>query len=531
MITEATETGGQSRVGTAAAVLVTVLILWTYVTVSYNQISDGRLFVDDFPADAAFIIDIILRISAGQVPHVDFTLHLGALPYVMAGLADAPTPIEGFFIAQTLFTGVCLAIGLWVWWTRLGALSGPLLLVFILILGQTVSLPTRPDVTLAVFYNRWGWVLTLLFACQTLLPSRSRDWRTFDGAVTGLLGFCLFATKITFFVGILPAAILCNALRGQWREMLWGFFTFAALVLVVFVAEPALWPGYLENMAWAASNPLRPKAGGDMIGLLTGAAFWGYTAVIAIFLLLALRSRGVTEALWLTLAAIGFYFIQYQNFGNAPFWLLFLAIFAMVQAGQSDDGRWNVTRAAWALLSAAYVLYAVTLLLPMVYGMLQYGPRMEAKMRTPFPPEGPIVTGVRFPPADIGPIVSENTLTFEEPTPYTGDPECRFISGWAGSFLAIAETLKDLPGPAFITDSISPHWYLVGVEPVRGLALWNYGSVRGIENTDFVIVPKCALKPDFKREILREIDRTGEVLTPFLETEHAMVYRRAASGN
>ena len=531
MNSEATETRGQSRVGAAAAVLVTVLILWTYATVSYNQILDGRLFVDDFPADTAFVVDVILRISGGQVPHVDFTLHLGALPYVMAAFADAPTPIQGFFIAQTIFTGVCLLFGLWVWWTRLGTISGPLLLIFILILGQTVSLPTRPDVTLAMFYNRWGWVLTLLFAAQTLLPSRSRDWRAIDGAVTGVLAFCLFATKITFFVGLLPAALLSAAIRRKWREMLWGLLTFAVLVLLVFLAEPALWPGYLENMAWAASNPLRPKAGDDLLGLLTGSAFWGYTAVFAIFLLLALRSRGLTEALWLTLAAIGFYFIQYQNFGNAPFWLLFLAIFAVVQAGQSDDRRWNVTRAAWALMSVAYVFYAVTLLLPMIYGMLQYGPQAEAKIRVPFPPDGPIVTGVRFPREHIGPIVSENTLTFEEPAPYTQNPECQFVSGWAGSFLTIAETLRDLPGPAFITDSISPHWYLAGVEPVRGLALWNYGSVRGIENTDFVVVPKCALKPAFKREILREIDRSEEVLTPYLETEHATVYRRAASGN
>ena len=107
--------------------LAAILIGWAFVAIARAQIGDGRLFVEDYPADTAFVIDVILRIAAGHVPHVDFTLHLGAMPYLLAAATGGATPVESFLIGQAIFTGLCLLLGLWIWWTRLGPISGPVL--------------------------------------------------------------------------------------------------------------------------------------------------------------------------------------------------------------------------------------------------------------------------------------------------------------------------------------------------------------------------------------------------------------------
>ena len=504
--------------------LAAILIGWAFVAIARAQIGDGRLFVEDYPADTAFVIDVILRIAAGHIPHVDFTLHLGAMPYLLAAATGGATPVESFLIGQAIFTGLCLLLGLWVWWTRLGPISGPVLLVFLLILALTTSVPSRSFVSFALFYNRWSWALLLLFACLVFLPSRRDEVRALDGVLTGGVVFLLLTTKITFFVGLLPAAFLCSALRGRWREIAWSLGSFALLVAVVFAWSPGFWPGYIENMAWAATNPLRPNAGIALMRLVGGGLLLGYTLIFVIFLVVVLRTEGVTETLWLGVAALGFYFIQYQNFIAAPFWVLFLTVYALVQAGTV---RGQTLRGTWMVLATALLLFSGVLLKPMVYGMLQFGARMSEKPQVAFPLDGPLVTGAYFAPSAIGPIVTENRLPFDEDAPYTTTPECDFVSGFAGSFIEIGQLLADLPGPAFVTDSISPHWYLGGTDPLPGIAVWNYGSIRGLENATFVVVPTCAVKPEFKREILREIARNGITLTPWRETEHAVIYQKA----
>lgn len=525
---QASEQPGRSRRWTVPSILLGALVLWIFYSVARGQIAEGRLIVSDFPADTTFVIDAILRIAAGQVPHVDFTLHLGALPYVLAAATGAETPVAGFLIAQTVFVAICLLIGLWVWATRLGPLSGSVLLLFIIVMGQTVSLPARADMSLALFYNRWGWVLVMLFACLTLLPSRMDAPRAVDGALAGMLAFTMLTVKITFFVGLLPAVLLCALLRGQVRELIWGAVIFLALVGAIFVIEPAFWPGYLENIAWAAANPLRPNAGTELFTLIGSGWFLVYTLIFVVFLLTVLRSGGRAETLWMVLAALGFYFIQYQNFQSTPFWLIFLALYAMTQAGK----HWGLVEKAkagrWAAIAAVTTVFGGLLLMPMGFGLMQFGPRVESSPHVSFPPGGSVNTGARFPPWAMEPIETDFSLTFPSPAPYTDNPECNIVTGWAGHLLEMAEDLSNLPGPAFVADSIAPHWYLVGAEPLPGAALWNYGSARGLENATFVVVPKCATKPDYKREILREIERSGIELTPFRETGRSVIYRKAA---
>ncbi len=499
------------------------LVLAGFAWVAFHQISDGRVLVDEWGTDATFILDIILRISAGEVPHRDFALHLGALPYLMAANTGGATAAQGFLIAQAVFVGGALLAGLWIWRGRLTGLAGPLLLGFVFVLGMTVSIPTYPETSLALFYNRWGWVLALLFASLTLLPPRRAGSEWIDGLLAGVLGFVMLMVKVTFVAGLLPAALLATALRGQWREIGWGLAAFLLLGGLCMIAEPAFLPGYVENIAWVAANPLRPNAGTGLSALLSGLEFVGYTIVFAVVLAAVARTRGPREALVLFIAAAGFYFIQYQNYLTAPFWVLFLAVYATARIADPD----RTARRIWTILATALLVFAVTLLAPMTNGLRGNDARAATGTHVPFPENGRIETGVSFSEYLIRPIERAKLRSFDEPAPWTGNPECVFLGGWAGAMQAIAETVAGLPGPAFIADSISPHWFLAGVPPVRGVAVWNYGSVRGIENADYVLVPVCAIKPDFKREILREIERQGLALVPEFETEHVSVYRIA----
>ncbi|MCG6885421.1 MAG: hypothetical protein LJE62_16855, partial [Silicimonas sp.] len=233
MTPQATSEQGPSAPRKLAAISAAAGVLGAFAVVAIRQLSGGVVHVDLFPSDTLFVIDIIERIAAGQVPHVDFAMHVGSLPYVLAALSGAPTPAEGFLVAQTAFTATCLLIGLWVWHRRLDNLSGPLLLIFILVLGQTLAMPTNSELSLGLFYNRWSWALALLFVCQTLLPAKDKTAPWPDGALAGLIAFMLLTTKITFFVGLLPAALFCTVYRGQWREIGAGLVVFALLALAV----------------------------------------------------------------------------------------------------------------------------------------------------------------------------------------------------------------------------------------------------------------------------------------------------------
>ncbi|MCG6883006.1 MAG: hypothetical protein LJE62_04540, partial [Silicimonas sp.] len=254
------------------------------------------------------------------------------------------------------------------------------------------------------------------------------------------------------------------------------------------------------------------------------ASFLGFTAVFAVFLVAVFRTAGGVETLWLAVAAAGFYFIQYQNFLNAPFWVLFLALYSLRQAGAAREDR--PLRTIWRILAVAFVLISAALLGPMTHGLGGEGATSEGVAYLPYPPEGRNPTGLVVAEPLLRPIETKTVSIAEAMSPWAGDAECVISAGWAGVSLELAKVVAELPGPAFIADSISPYWYLAGVEPLADVAVWNYGSLRGLENADFVVVPVCAQKPSYKRVILVEMERQGVTLEPYSESEWATIYRR-----
>lgn len=221
--------------------------------------------------DTMIFYDAIYRIGAGQRPSVDFPTALGPvmlyLPALGAWLAHGNAgAVEA---ASAIF-----ALGLGVATARAGAARFPSSVVVILV--SVVFLVVVPagllggyegnsitgfggggesvadGLTLAMFYNRWGWAALIpVFCC--LAPRRDGAAPTIVETLllAGLLTI-LFYLKMTYFaVGFAACGLLALLNPRPWRTLMTGGAATLALVLVAGFATGLL-PAYLRDVVFAA---------------------------------------------------------------------------------------------------------------------------------------------------------------------------------------------------------------------------------------------------------------------------------------
>ncbi len=497
--------------------------LAVFALIAAAQLSIGALHVVEYTGDNAYIMDVTARIALGQVPHVDFGLHLGALPFVLMAVVDSLLPGQAFLVAQSLFVAAHLVVAVWIVRTRLPLISGGLLMLAIVLHGMAITGPAAPEVSMVVFYNRWAWVTAYLLLVAMLLDPQGGGRGWFDAGVIGGLAFVLFATKITFFVALIPIGLIRYISLGRLGEVGAAGIVFAALLCAGLLADPMIWVGYVRDLLWVADNPIRPAPGFGFVEMLTVPGLVPYSLAYVSCLALVWISLGARMALFFALAAVALAFVQYQNHGNMPFWVLALAVFAW--AVPNRFGVSGAVRILWVVMALLLTGLGARLLYPMTLGTVVNRIAATTDNYRPFLGGTVAMDGIRFTNANFA-AETVSILSDEVPIPPLADAtECDHGALWVGHFLAQAEIIKGLPGPVFVTDAMTPHWMAAGQAPLVGAAPWNYGSLRGLENAEFVLVPTCAIKMNYKREILRALVREDVPLQLHLRTEDATVYR------
>ena len=504
----------QTPQGHLVGIVLAVLIL---VATAVSYALSGGIHVQTWSVDTLYVLDITQRVINGQVPYVDFVLHLGALPFfVMAALEGTG---HAFFFAQILFTTVCLATGFSIARTRLNGFATTILLIGITHLGMAISSPFSSEVTLALFYNRWSWALGILFVvCTFLDPIHPTNLRT-SAILIGLLAFALLLTKVTVFVAFVPLAFLRFVLLGRWEETLWASAAFLACAvgMVILFGIP-FWTGYFEALLWVSGNELRPAPSRRFQSVLSGPDFFWSSLLYVTFLLACVRFRGGGGAsLWHFALAGGFLFVQYQNYGNAPVWTLALAVFALTYLGQSVGQGGMIERLIWTSLAVPFLGFAAFTFWPLAAGHVENMRAAAYGGYSPILANREIMGRVVVSPELANPSIDDKG-EFD-------NSDCKYGLGFLGAIRVVAEVITELDGPVFVADATSPHWLVADTSPLLGAAPWNYGATYGIENAQFAVVPTCPLVLNYQEKILESVEEAGITLVPYQEREWAQVYR------
>ena len=502
------------------------------------SLAQGGLYLDTHEGDTYHLLDILYRMEQGLDPHVDFVTPLGLfafLPIVLfmqAGLgvgmailwaeiaiAAAMVPVVAYAAATRLPRRTAYAFGLF----TIG-----------LILAMTYG-GAASGASISMHYNRWAWALAFTMLTLAILPARGSTRQTLDGILIGVLAACLLLIKITFFVCLLPPVAIALLYRGQRRA-----FAAAALAGLVVVAAVTAgygldhWLGYYNDLRIVAGSEVRPFVGVPFNQIVAGPIHVGGSilAILAVFLLR--QSGRIREGLILVLLIPAFLYITYQNFGNDPKWYVFIAVLLMAlrpAPGEHTVAGIDLSDGAAWLAAAAIALY-----FPSLFNMA-LSPINHAALETDrFIPMVPSRDGesdifIRLDRANT--ITAEVYLDERVPVwaKYAEDaerlppveiggvtfPHCEFLAGSRAFFVEIAADLERANIPEgsqfYTTDILTAIWLFGPYAPLRNGAPWYYGEFSGLENADYVLVPKCSFVSRVHRIMIDELTGAEVPLT------------------
>lgn len=477
----------------------------------------GGLYLTNYEGDALHLADIVLRMAAGQRPHIDFMTPLGVFSvWPIAAVHRAGVDVgQAFVLAQAGFAGL---VGIVIWWSAVTRLPRYTAYAFA---ASSMALLTSlahgydvPNLAVSMHYNRWAWGLTFAAVLMAALPPVGAPRPRTEGVVMAVIVWCLAFLKVTFAVALAPAILLILLIRGETRTVLAGVMAgivLAALTLVV--------PGYSSVAAYvgdlfaALRAPLRGAPGLPWNALLVSPAFLAPSAVLtgsAIYL----RNAGHrAEGLSLLLLLPPFVFITWQNFGNAPLWLIPVAAILAATYMRDPTGLRPVGAAAIvaAALSIAPVVVhggsGIRLLAidtsaytPMVPGRAELDDMHVAALPAQLLRARTVLN-------DPGRAFEDVKVDRPEPEQIGGEElsECQLLTGINAALETLTNETPAEAHPLFVADVLSGHW-LFGGAPLPGAAPWNYGTLHGFENADYVLVPLCAVDMPARRAILEQLN-------------------------
>ena len=498
----------------------------------------GGLFLDSHEADIFHLLDISFRMLEGQMPHLDFATPLGILAFwPIVAFLDAGMPFGAAFMASQLLVALLvLPIVVYAGCTRLtrrqAAIFGAV--VFTLILTLTY-LQASTGITVAMHYNRWCWAVAFVALMLAFFSPQGTARPKLDGIVIGLLATALLLTKITFFIALLPAITAALLLRKQSISVAFSLGTGIVLIAILTLFwGMGFWGAYIADLLNVTQSQVRPNVGLPLGELLSGAAYIGATLVgVAAAMLIRRAGHDAMGMVVLAFLFPGFIYIAYQNFGNDPTWLLFIALLVLVYrpaAGFAEVMGIDL-RAAMNVLSLLAVLinlpsFYTTAISPFehiafdkarfmlllndsaqddLFVRRDRASKMSALVALDDSPgvwekyredadrsEIPEVAGVRF-------------------------PMCELRAGSRAFLTEVAIQLAEdgiAPGSQFFsTGLLSAFWLYGDFAPLQNGAPWYYGDLSGLENADYVLIPKCVFVERIRRLMIADLQDSGTPLT------------------
>ena len=504
----------------------------------------GGLYTATHEGDLYHHLDIVFRMARGQVIHVDFMTPLGLfamLPHALFIASGWPVGMA-FILAQISVTALLLPV---IWWTASTRFPGWIAHAFglsvLAILMALVHGGAFVGLSISMHYNRWAWAVSFLALALALLPNRRGPAPMLDGGLIGALMAALVLLKATYFMALAPVVLVAllwpfSALRLA--AAVAGGFVVAGIVTLAYGV--GFWFAYLGDLITVATGEIRSYPGEPIEELIGGSPFIGGT-MVAIALLFVLNRAGQGRlALILVLLLPAAIYITWQNFGNDPIWLLLLGFLGL--AARPAPGAATVPGGDAHVVVTCLAFVAMAFAFPSIFHMAT-SPLRHAAM----PPEKYERLLPDTPGQDDWFITTDRARTMdalvhfdvegsvwapqaeavgrEERPSLAGIsfPYCEFKAGTVAWFQEITRDLTHAgvpDGAQLLTiDIVSAMWLAGPFEPLEGGAPWYYGELSGLENAEYIVVPRCTFVENARRQMIEDIVESGIELSLVRENE------------
>ena len=514
----------------------------------------GALRIDSHEGDALHLMQIVLRMAGGQVPHIDFVTPIGAL-------AVAPTAWlvqlgygmgHAFMLSQLL---IAIALVPMIWWagrSRLtpgaGYLFGGAVLVFVLGLvyggNETV-------ISVSMHYNRWAWAIAFIALVLALLPAE-REYPLVDGLFLGLLMAALAMIKVTYFAAFAPVAVIGLVLLGSWRTLLSALVAGLAIgAAITFWMGAEFWLAYVGDLLAVVGSDVRSQPTADFSTVVAGPVYLAGSLCGLLAVILLRQSDQANPGLLLLLLLPGFWYVTYQNFGNDPKWLLLLAVFLLMwrpPEGSTNSLNWNLRTVA-DMVVAVSVAISMPSFLNVAASPIRHLV-LEPDDYTPLVPYADVhhdfqlvtrramrANATMALDAAGAPLAHLSLEPRENQTVWRGEtlPSCQLEVGFTGWFDTVARQLEaggvvDGQG-IFTTDILGSLWLFGDFAPLNNGSPWYYGGLPGIEDAAYVLVPLCPIFGQIRKDILEAIEEADIELAEVQRTELYILYSRGQVPN
>ncbi|EAQ02847.1 hypothetical protein OB2597_15735 [Pseudooceanicola batsensis HTCC2597] len=481
-------------------------------------------------ADMIHLVELVLRVSAGAVPHLDFMTPIGHWAILPMALLHRAGVGLGYAMisSQVLVAAALFPVCAWLSLTRLTLRQS--LALFLVVMGLCMAMvfgSADPLISLSMHYNRWCWAASILVVIAVLIPPRTPGTGYVDGIAVGALMAAMAMTKVTFAIA-LAAPVIFALLRGGRSPDLFVAFAaaFAMLLAVTLFHGAEFWWAYAADLLAVTGSENRPMPSAHWRALLLSPAGTPVTAAV-LFGLWCLSKGGRRDlAAMLLLFYPAFVFITWQNFGNDPVWLLALALVLWVVS----DGLTGPAR----LLSRGTALVATVLILPAAINMLYSPVRHLMLADDGFRPMLESHPDLRMATARGEGAWVKQTVIFPqktEPTVFRGETlaECELSGGLVARLerdaAALVSLAPELDRQPLVADLFSPHWLFSDLRPLAGGAPWYYDGLPGLAEAAHVLVPACPADIRARRHVLRLLVEAGVILRAIGETPDFKLYR------
>ncbi len=534
--------------------VLTLFLLAIVAVMGGVSVLKGGIYIAKHEGDTLHLLDIVLRMAGGELPHVNFVTPLGILSFapisalVWAGFGFG----MAFILAQILVALMILPAVAWVGASRLstaqaymfGAIS--LVMPLALVHGQS-----EQSISLSMHYNRFAWMLSFVAIALAILPSKWLSNQKVDGVIIGLCMGALALLKVTYFVAFAPPILIAMIMRAQYRAIIYSLAAGLA-VAAAMTAYGGLgyWGAYLGDLLTVSTSGVRSAPSGELGEVVGAPAYLGATMMLLLSVILLRQARESVGGLVLLLLAPGFVYVTYQNFGNDPQWLWLLAVLLLAFRPTTDIVNgfgWNLRR-AMSYTAVAVVMAGAPSFLNLVYSPFRHMTEDPSEFmpilsrwerHSDLQLYKPRALNVNISVRDDGPGQAfEAYFQRAERDPLAtikGEKlaYCTVDLGTVAWMESIAQRLEDTGfakgNTFFMTDLLPAIWmYSDKINPTPNAAPWYYGGLPGLEQSDYVIVPICPISDRIRKDILDDLNARGtDDLTEVDRNKLYILYRKA----
>lgn len=485
-------------------------------------LAPGRLAISGHEVDVLHATEAAMRLSMGQMQHVDFMTPLGILAFKpIAFFLDLGLGISTANIAGNILIGLCfLPFLIWVGIRRLGdGLAVWFGILSLVMITAVVYGGEQATVSMSMHYNRWGWAAAFVLSMLILLPEQGEVSRPrIDGIVIGaMLGFLLLL-KVTFFMVLAPVVALVFLIDRDWQRLIATGLAGLVICLLATLLFGGIefWQSYLSDLIAVSQTESRPRPGKEFTEVLVLPSFFPGTFCL-LAAIVGLRSSGFQrDGLVLFLLAPAFIYITYQNWGNDTKWLVPLSFACFVWSRRMAGARvygWdggtyflalgfisisiiipsfvNMTTSPIRNLAASSEGYIPVMLDPKHAGLV-----IERK-RSYMPEAMVAIEGVRDEAAD-----PDDEMTEVLQLGAFVIPKCTLKTGYYGLMAKMADDLVEagFGEKSFaLVDVANPLALMAPLKRLDYATPWYYGGTREADQAEYLVVPKCPIShPTFK---------------------------------